>query len=104
MLGMIYLRDNPLLREPLAPEHLKARLLGHWGQPGPGVHLGSSQSSDQKNDLDMIYLSGPGHGAPGVLAPVYLEGSYSSVYPDRREDEQASRSLTRQAAALSYWA
>ena len=97
MLGMIYLRDNPLLREPLKPEHIKARLLGHWGSsPGQAfiyVHL---NRLIKKHDLDMIYLSGPGHGAPGVLAPVYLEGSYSSIYPDRSEDEQGLRRFFRE--------
>ncbi|MGH6906031.1 MAG: phosphoketolase family protein [Geminicoccaceae bacterium] len=97
MLGMIYLRDNPLLREPLKPEHIKARLLGHWGSsPGQAfiwVHL---NRLIKKYDLDMIYLSGPGHGAPGVLAPVYLEGSYSSIYPDRSEDGQGLRRFFRE--------
>ena len=81
--GMIYLKDNPLLKEPLTEEHVKPRLLGHWGS-SPGlsflyVHL---NRVIKKNDLDMIYLAGPGHGAPGVLGPVYLEGTYSEVYPD----------------------
>jgi len=76
MLGMIYLQDNPLLKEPLKPEHIKNRLLGHWGS-SPGlafiyIHL---MRVIKKYDLDMIYLAGPGHGAPGVLAPAYLEGT-----------------------------
>ncbi len=86
-LGMIYLRDNPLLREPLKPEHVKYRLLGHWGS-SPGlsfiyVHL--NRIIKQYNQ-SMVYVAGPGHGAPGVLAPVYLEGSYSEIYPDKSED------------------
>src|SRR5215471_4456619 len=79
-LGMIYLLDNPLLTEPLRPEHIKTRLLGHWGS-SPGlsfiyVHL---NRLIKKYDLDMIFLAGPGHGAPGVLGPVYLEGTYSEI-------------------------
>jgi xylulose-5-phosphate/fructose-6-phosphate phosphoketolase len=85
--GMIYLRDNPLLREPLRAEHIKKRLLGHWGaSPGLAfcyVHL---NRLIKKYDLDAIFLAGPGHGAPGVLAPVYLEGAYSEVYPNKSED------------------
>src|ERR1043166_261591 len=82
-LGMIYLQDNALLREPLKPEHIKNRLLGHWGA-APGlsfiyIHL---NRLIKKFDLDMIYLAGPGHGAPGVLGPVYLEGASSEIYTD----------------------
>src|SRR5579864_1792374 len=77
-LGMIYLLENPLLNEPLRPEHIKNRQLGHWGS-SPGlsfiyVHL---NRVIKKYDLDMIFLAGPGHGAPGVLGPAYLEGTYS---------------------------
>ena len=87
-LGMIYLLDNPLLKEPLKPEHIKNRVLGHWGS-SPGlsfiyVHL---NRVIKKFDLDMIFLAGPGHGAPGVLGPVYLEGTYSEIYPEKSEDE-----------------
>ena len=97
MLGMIYLQDNPLLREPLKPEHIKNRLLGHWGS-SPGlafayIHL---MRQIKKYDLDMIFLAGPGHGAPGVLAPVYLEGSYSEVYPEKGEDEEGLREFFKQ--------
>src|SRR5262249_31484173 len=82
--GMIYLRANPLLREPLMPAHVKLRLLGHWGS-SPGlsfayIHLNCLIT---KYDLDAIFLAGPGHGAPGVLAPTYLEGTYSEVYPNK---------------------
>jgi xylulose-5-phosphate/fructose-6-phosphate phosphoketolase len=85
--GMIYLRDNPLLLEPLRPEHLKKRLLGHWGSsPGLSFVYTHLNRVIREYDLDMIFLAGPGHGAPGVLAPVYLEGSYSDIYPDRSQD------------------
>ena len=81
--GMLYLMENPLLREPLKPEHIKNRLLGHWGcDPGQTftwVHL---NRLIKKYDLDMIYISGPGHGAPATLSNSYLEGVYSEVYPD----------------------
>ncbi|OQA01474.1 MAG: Xylulose-5-phosphate phosphoketolase [Planctomycetes bacterium ADurb.Bin401] len=90
--GMIYLRDNPLLREPLKPEHIKKRLLGHWGtSPGLSfvyVHL---NRLIKKYDLDAIFITGPGHGAPGVLAPVYLEGTYSEIYPNKGEDDEGMR-------------
>src|SRR5437660_6613103 len=86
--GMLYLLENPLLREPLKPEHIKNRLLGHWGSdPGQTfiwVHL---NRLIKKYDLDMIYISGPGHGAPATLSNSYLEGVYSEVYPDRSPDE-----------------
>src|ERR1700756_4476767 len=87
-LGMIYLQDNPLLKEPLKPEQIKNRLLGHWGS-SPGlaftyIHL---NRLIKKFDLDMIFMAGPGHGAPGVLGPGYLEGTYSEIYPEKSEDE-----------------
>jgi xylulose-5-phosphate/fructose-6-phosphate phosphoketolase len=85
--GMLYLRENPLLREPLKPEHIKNRLLGHWGSdPGQTftwVHL---NRLIKKYDLNMIYISGPGHGAPATLSNSYLEGVYSEVYPDKSQD------------------
>jgi xylulose-5-phosphate/fructose-6-phosphate phosphoketolase len=90
--GMIYLRDNPLLREPLKPEHLKRRLLGHWGS-SPGLsfcYLHISRLIKQY-DLDAIFMAGPGHGAPGVLAPAYLEGGYSETYPNKSEDLEGMR-------------
>jgi xylulose-5-phosphate/fructose-6-phosphate phosphoketolase len=96
-LGMIYLRDNPLLREPLRPEHIKQRLLGHWGaSPGLSfvyVHLNRIIRSRGR---DMMFLAGPGHGAPGVLGPVYLEGTYSEIYPEKSEDEEGLREFFRQ--------
>jgi xylulose-5-phosphate/fructose-6-phosphate phosphoketolase len=77
-LGMIYLQDNPLLREPLKPEHIKNRLLGHWGaSPGLAFIYTHLNRLIKKFDASMIFLAGPGHGAPGVLGPVYLEGTYS---------------------------
>lgn len=85
--GMIYLRDNPLLKEPLKSEHIKNRLLGHWGtSPGLSFIYIHCSRLIKKYDLNMIYLAGPGHGAPGVLAPVYLEGTYSEVFSDKSED------------------
>jgi xylulose-5-phosphate/fructose-6-phosphate phosphoketolase len=94
--GMIYLKDNPLLKEPLKPEHVKNRLLGHWGtSPGLAfiyVHLNRLIN---KYDLNIIFIAGPGHGAPGVLAPVYLEGTYSELYPETPENEDGLRELFR---------
>jgi xylulose-5-phosphate/fructose-6-phosphate phosphoketolase len=87
--SMIYLRDNPLLREPLKVEHVKQRLLGHWGaSPGLSFTYIHLNRLIKKYDLDAIFLAGPGHGAPGVLAPVYLEGAYSEIYPNKGEDEE----------------
>jgi xylulose-5-phosphate/fructose-6-phosphate phosphoketolase len=96
-LGMIYLQDNPLLKEPLKREHIKNRLLGHWGS-SPGlafayVHL---NRLIKKLDINMIFMAGPGHGAPGVLAPGYLEGAYSEIYPDKSEDERGMREFFKQ--------
>jgi xylulose-5-phosphate/fructose-6-phosphate phosphoketolase len=95
--GMIYLRENPLLKEPLKPSDVKHRLLGHWGS-SPGlsfiyIHL---NRLIKKYDLDMIYLAGPGHGAPGVLAPVYLEGTYSEIYPNISEDAEGMQKFFKQ--------
>ena len=95
--GMIYLLDNPLLREPLKPEHVKNRLLGHWGaSPGLSfmyVHLNRIITEQGQ---EAIFLAGPGHGAPGVLAPVYLEGTYSEIYPEKSEDEEGLRHFFKQ--------
>jgi len=86
-LGMIYLQENPLLLQPLKPEHIKNRLLGHWGaSPGLSFAYIHLNRLIKKYDLDMIFLAGPGHGAPGVLGPVYLEGTYSEIYTDKSED------------------
>ena len=96
-LGMIYLQENPLLLKPLRPEHIKNRLLGHWGS-SPGlsfmyVHL---NRLIKKYDLDMIFLAGPGHGAPGVLGPTYLEGTYSEIYPEKSLDVEGLQEFFRQ--------
>jgi xylulose-5-phosphate/fructose-6-phosphate phosphoketolase len=85
--GMIYLQANPLLKEPLRPDHIKNRLLGHWGSsPGQAFIWAHANRVIRAHNLSMIYLSGPGHGAPGVLAPTYLDGSYSEIYPDKSQD------------------
>lgn len=95
--GMIYLQSNPLLKEPLALEHTKNRLLGHWGaSPGLSFAYVHLNRLIKDHDLDMIFLAGPGHGAPGVLAPVYLEGTYSQVYPDKSEDERGMNAFFKQ--------
>src|SRR5579872_823856 len=87
--GQIYLRDNPLLREPLSSEHIKKLLLGHWGTtPGQNfiyVHL---NRLIREHDLDMIYISGPGHGGPALVANTYLEGTYTEIYPNIAQDTQ----------------
>ena len=88
-LGMIYLQDNPLLREPLKPGHIKSRMLGHWGaSPALSFVYAHLNRVIKKHDLDMIFMAGPGHGAPGVIGPVYLEGAYSEIYPDKSQDEE----------------
>jgi xylulose-5-phosphate/fructose-6-phosphate phosphoketolase len=95
--GMIYLQDNPLLYEPLQPAHIKNRLLGHWGtSPGLSFIYTHINRIINKFNLNAIYLAGPGHGAPGVLAPVYLEGSYSEIYTDKTEDLAGMRAFFRQ--------
>ncbi|MGD9164422.1 MAG: phosphoketolase family protein [Chromatiales bacterium] len=95
--GMIYLRDNPLLREPLQPEHIKNRLLGHWGaSPGLSFMYVHLNRLILEQDLNAIFMAGPGHGAPGVLAPVYLEGTYSEIYPDKSEDEEGMARFFKQ--------
>ncbi len=92
--GMIYLRDNPLLREPLRPEHVKRRLLGHWGSdPGMSLVYVHLNRLIKKFDLDVIFLAGPGHGAPALLSNVYLEGAYSEIYTNISEDEDGLRQL-----------
>ena len=94
--GMIYLQDNPLLREPLSPEHIKRRLLGHWGaSPGLAFMYVHLNRLIRRHDLDAIFLAGPGHGAPGVLAPVYLEGTYGETYPQKGEGTDGMRRFFR---------
>src|SRR6202048_3092810 len=92
--AQIYLFDNPLLRSPLKPEHIKPMLLGHWGTtPGQNfiyVHL---NRIIKKYDLDMIYISGPGHGGPAVVGNTYLEGTYTEIYPNISQDEAGLRKL-----------
>jgi xylulose-5-phosphate/fructose-6-phosphate phosphoketolase len=95
--GQIYLLDNPLLRAPLAPDHLKPRLLGHWGTT-PGLNLVYAHCNRviRERDLDMMYVIGPGHGGPAIAANSWLEGSYTEHYPDVRRDEAGMRRLFRQ--------
>src|SRR6476469_2033949 len=96
-IGQIYLQANPLLREPLHPDQIKPRLLGHWGtSPGLSfiyVHLNRLIKA---HDADVIYLAGPGHGGPALIANVYLEGTYSEIYPDIAENTDGMRRLFRQ--------
>lgn len=92
--GMIYLMDNPLLKKPLEAAHIKQRPLGHWGSsPGLSFTYIHINRMIKKYDLNAIFLAGPGHGAPGVLAPVYLEGTYSEIYPDKAQSEDGLRHL-----------
>ena len=95
--GQIYLLDNPLLREPLAPEHVKPRLLGHWGTtPGLNLIYAHLNRVIVERDLDVIYICGPGHGGPGMVANTYLEGTYSEIYADVSTDAEGLRRLFRQ--------
>jgi xylulose-5-phosphate/fructose-6-phosphate phosphoketolase len=95
--GQIYLCDNPLLKEPLAPRHIKRMLLGHWGTtPGQNFIYTHLNRVIKRFDLDMIYVSGPGHGGPAVVAGTYLEGTYSEVYPSVSEDEPGLKRLFTQ--------
>lgn len=101
--GMIYLRDNPLLKQPLTAEHIKHRLLGHWGS-SPAlsftyIHL---NRLIKKYDLNSIFIAGPGHGAPGVLGPVYLEGTYSEIYPDKSQDESGMQKFFKEFSFPGY--
>ncbi|TLX10145.1 phosphoketolase family protein [Rhizobium sp. MHM7A] len=95
--GQIYLLANPLLREPLKPEHIKPRLLGHWGTtPGLNFIYAHLNRLIRAHDLNIIYMCGPGHGGPGMVANTYLEGTYSEIYPDISEDTEGMRKLFRQ--------
>ncbi len=95
--GQIYLLDNPLLRGPLQPAHIKPRLLGHWGTtPGQNFAYAHLNRAIVDYDLDMIFISGPGHGGPAVVANTYLEGSYSEIYPAITEDAEGLKALFRQ--------
>src|ERR671937_595013 len=95
--GQIYLLDNPLLRERLTLAHIKPRLLGHWGTtPGLNFIYVHCNRVIKKYDLDMIFICGPGHGGPGMVANTYLEGSYSELYPNISQDEDGMRQLFKQ--------
>ena len=95
--GQIYLLDNPLLREPLLPDHIKPRLLGHWGTtPGLNFIYAHLNRAIMQRDLDTIYVMGPGHGGPGPVAASWLEGTYTETYPDITQDADGMRRLFRQ--------
>src|SRR5437016_4293448 len=95
--GQIYLYDNPLLKEPLKIEHVKPRLLGHWGTtPGLNLIYAHLNRAIRARDLSAIYITGPGHGGPGLVANAYLEGTYSELYSSVTQDEQGLRELCRQ--------
>ena len=96
-IGQIYLLDNPLLKQPLSLEHIKPRLLGHWGTtPGLNMIYTHLNRVIKARDLNMIYVTGPGHGAPGIVANTWLEGSYSELYPNISRDEAGMKHLFRQ--------
>ena len=95
--GQIYLLDNPLLREPLRIEHVKPRLLGHWGTtPGLNFLYLHLNRIITERDLNVLFIAGPGHGAPGVVASTWLEGTYSEIYPDVSRDGEGMQQLFRQ--------
>src|SRR5688572_30438337 len=95
--GQIYLRDNPLLREPLTPEHIKPRLLGHWGtSPGLSFVYAHASRLIRHTGQEIIYLAGPGHGGPALVAASYLEGTYTETYPEVTQDVDGMRRLFRQ--------
>jgi xylulose-5-phosphate/fructose-6-phosphate phosphoketolase len=95
--GQIYLLDNPLLREPLRPEHVKPRLLGHWGTtPGLNFLYAHLNRAIRAHDLNAIFITGPGHGGPALVASTWLEGSYTDIYPEVTRDEEGMRRLFRQ--------
>src|SRR5271156_5340617 len=95
--GQIYLLDNPLLHRPLKVEHVKPRLLGHWGTtPGLNLIYVHFNRIIKKYDLSALYVAGPGHGGPGIVANVYLEGTYSEFYPNIPQNESGMKELFRQ--------
>jgi xylulose-5-phosphate/fructose-6-phosphate phosphoketolase len=97
--GQIYLYDNPLLKEPLRPEHIKPRLLGHWGTtPGLNFIYAHANRVIRKYGLNTIYICGPGHGGPGMNANTWLEGTYSELYPYVTRDAEGMRRLCANAA------
>src|ERR1044072_8465976 len=95
--GQIYLLDNPLLKEPLKREHIKPRLLGHWGtSPGLNMLCVHLNRVIKRDDLNVIYIIGPGHGGPSLVAHAYLEGTYSEVYPNISQDAEGMKKLFKQ--------
>lgn len=95
--GQIYLLGNPLLREPLKSEHVKPRLLGHWGTtPGLNFVYAHLNRVILERDVDTLFICGPGHGGPAIVANTYLEGSYSEIYPEISQDTDGLRKLFRQ--------
>src|SRR6185312_15897319 len=95
--GQIYLLANPLLREPLRPKHIKPRLLGHWGtSPGLSFIYAHLNRVIRRDELDVLFLAGPGHGGPAVVANTYLEGTYSEIYPQITQDVRGLTKLFRQ--------
>src|SRR5712692_994570 len=95
--GQIYLYDNPLLKEPLKIEHIKPRLLGHWGTtPGLNFIYAHLNRVIKQRDLSVMFITGPGHGAPGIVANTYLEGTYSEFYPNISQNEQGLKRLFTQ--------
>ncbi|MDA8326217.1 MAG: phosphoketolase, partial [Nitrospiraceae bacterium] len=95
--GQIYLYDNPLLKEPLTLDHIKPRLLGHWGTtPGLNFIYAHLNRVIKAHDLNVIYVAGPGHGGPGLVANTYLEGAYTEIYPDISQDAGGMKKLFRQ--------
>src|SRR6202050_5719475 len=95
--GQIYLLDNPLLREPLRAEQVKPRLLGHFGTvPGLNLVYAHMNRAIRARDLDAMFVTGPGHGGPGIVANAYLEGTYSELYPEISQDVRGMRRLFKQ--------
>lgn len=95
--GMLYLRDNPLLKEPLRIEHIKRRLLGHWGSdPGQTLLWTHLNRLIRNRHLNVVFLSGPGHGAPSMLSQAWLEGTYGEVYPDKGQSEDGLKRFFKQ--------
>src|ERR1700674_865161 len=95
--GQIYLLNNPLLREPLKIEHVKPRLLGHWGTtPGLNFIYVHCNRIIKKYDLNVINITGPGHGGPGIVANTYLEGTYTELYPQIQQNEEGMQKLFKQ--------
>jgi xylulose-5-phosphate/fructose-6-phosphate phosphoketolase len=96
-IGQIYLFDNPLLSEPLSVAHIKPRLLGHWGTtPGLNFIYAHLNRVINRDDLNMIYVCGPGHGGPGMVANTYLEGTYSEMFPNITQDAEGMKRLFTQ--------